>query len=153
MVNRKQGYGTFTVPSMPSLCGVKWIPALFCSGETETGGSVWMVPALDWALRRGRTGGYRSPVNLNQDKDGFLLMLTTSDATTNTTTNPKLYTSLYANLTLAWTFKPTHTHNPEIMRFRISSSHLWMWTRVSGLSSSHAGSVTYRTRATFVLQG
>lgn len=38
--------------------GAYSVPALFCSDKTETGGSVWMVPALDLALRWWM-GGYR----------------------------------------------------------------------------------------------
>lgn len=44
------------------------VPALFCLEETETGGSVWMAAALDWALRWGRKRCYHSPVDLNRDK-------------------------------------------------------------------------------------
>lgn len=44
------------------------VPAPFCSEETETGGSAWMVPALDWARRWWRMGGCHWPGNLSREK-------------------------------------------------------------------------------------
>lgn len=54
------------------LCIKAEVPALFCSGGTEPGDSVWKIPAWDWGLRQGMMEDCHWPVNLHRDRGSII---------------------------------------------------------------------------------